>query len=99
MNDQVRTDDVRQPLGDMSDGALAVAIGRFQQDALAEAYRRHAGAVFGLARRLLTDHARAEEIVQEVFVRLWNEPDRFDPERGTMRSFLLANASGKLRLK
>lgn len=86
---------MKHALSEMSDGALAVAIGRFQQDALAEAYRRHAGAVFGLARRLLTDHARAEEIVQEVFVRLWNEPDRFDPERGTMRSFLLANAHGR----
>lgn len=95
MDDQVRTDDVKQQLSEMSDGALAVAIGRFQQDALAEAYRRHAGAVFGLARRLLTDHARAEEVVQEVFVRLWNEPDRFDPSRGTMRSFLLANAHGR----
>jgi len=95
MSEQVRTGDVKAVLSEMSDGALAVAIGRFQQDALAEAYRRHAGAVFGLARRLLTDHARAEEIVQEVFVRLWNEPDRFDPERGTMRSFLLANAHGR----
>lgn len=95
MDDPRRTDDVKQQLSDMSDGALAVAIGRFQQDALAEAYRRHAGAVFGLARRLLTDHARAEEIVQEVFVRLWNEPDRYDPDRGTMRSFLLANAHGR----
>ena len=95
MSEQDRTDIVKQVLSEMSDGALAVAIGRFQQDALAEAYRRHAGAVFGLARRLLTDHARAEEIVQEVFVRLWNEPNRFDPERGTMRSFLLANAHGR----
>jgi len=95
MSEQDRKEDVKQVLSEMSDGALAVAIGRFQQDALAEAYRRHAGAVFGLARRLLTDHARAEEIVQEVFVRLWNEPDRFDPERGTMRSFLLANAHGR----
>jgi len=95
MSEQVRTGDVKAVLSEMSDGALAVAIGRFQQDALAEAYRRHAGAVFGLARRLLTDHARAEEIVQEVFVRLWNEPDRFDPERGTLRSFLLANAHGR----
>ncbi|NKB40465.1 MAG: sigma-70 family RNA polymerase sigma factor [Ilumatobacter sp.] len=95
MSEQDRKEDVKQVLSEMSDGALAVAIGRFQQDALAEAYRRHAGAVFGLSRRLLTDHARAEEIVQEVFVRLWNEPDRFDPERGTMRSFLLANAHGR----
>ena len=95
MDDQVRSEDVKQQLSEMSDGALAVAIGRFQQDALAEAYRRHAGAVFGLARRLLTDHARAEEIVQEVFVRLWNEPNRYDPERGTLRSFLLAHTHGR----
>lgn len=95
MDDSHRTENVRRDLTDMSDAALVVSIGRFQQDALAEAYRRHAGAVFGLAKRLLTDHARAEEIVQEVFVRLWNEPNRFDPERGTLRSFLLANAHGR----
>lgn len=95
MAEQERTEDVRRNLSDASDAALVVSIGRYQQDALAEAYRRHAGAVFGLAKRLLTDHARAEEIVQEVFVRLWNEPDRFDPERGTLRSFLLANAHGR----
>lgn len=80
---------------DASDSVLVVSIARFRQEALAEAYRRHAGAVFGLAKRLLTDHARAEEIVQEVFVRLWNEPNRFDPDRGTLRSFLLANAHGR----
>ena len=82
-------------LDNASDAALVVSIGRFSQDALAEAYRRHAGAVFGLSKRLLSDHARAEEIVQEVFVRLWNEPNRFDPDRGTLRSFLLANAHGR----
>ncbi len=78
-----------------SDAALVVSIGRYQQAALAEAYRRHAGATYGLAKRLLNDHARAEEIVQEVFVRLWNEPSRYDPERGTLRSFLLAHAHGR----
>ncbi len=77
------------------DANLALAIARYREDALAEAYRRHAGAVFGLARRLLQDRSAAEEVVQEVFVRLWNAPDRFDPERGTLRSYLLAQAHGR----
>jgi RNA polymerase sigma-70 factor (ECF subfamily) len=79
----------------MSDAGLVVAISRYNQDALAEAYRRHAGAVFGLARRLLTDSAMAEEIVQEVFLRLWNSPDKFDPGRGSLRSYLLAQCHGR----
>jgi RNA polymerase sigma-70 factor (ECF subfamily) len=78
-----------------SDGALVVAIGRWRQDALAEAYRRHAGAVFGLAGRVVGDRVLAEEVVQEVFLRLWDQPDRFDPERGSLRSYLLAQCHGR----
>jgi RNA polymerase sigma-70 factor (ECF subfamily) len=86
---------VGDDLTQASDAALVVAIGRWRQDALAEAYRRHAGAVFGLANRLLSDRTRAEEIVQEVFLRLWDAPDKFDPERGALRSYLLAHTHGR----
>lgn len=79
----------------MSDTGLVLALARYQQDALAEVYRRHAGAVFGLARRLLGDQAKAEEIVQEVFLRLWRQPERFDPARGSLRSYLLAQTHGR----
>jgi RNA polymerase sigma-70 factor (ECF subfamily) len=85
------SDDTR----DASDATLVVAIGRYRQEALAEAYRRHAGAVFALSRRLLVDRAMAEEVVQEVFLRLWHRPDKFDPERGSLRSFLLAQTHGR----
>lgn len=78
-----------------SDAVLVVAISRYRQDALAEAYRRHAGAVFALSRRLLFDAALAEEIVQEVFLRIWNNPENFDPERGSLRSYLLAQCHGR----
>jgi RNA polymerase sigma-70 factor, ECF subfamily len=82
-------------LRDASDAALVLAIARYRNEALAEAYRRHAGPVFGLARRLLNDQARAEEVVQEVFLKLWSAPDRYDPDRGSLRSFLLAHCHGR----
>ena len=80
---------------DVSDAVLVIGISRYQEQALAEAYRRHAGAVFGLARRLLANPTMAEEIVQEVFLRLWNQPEKFDPERGALRSYLLAQCHGR----
>jgi RNA polymerase sigma-70 factor (ECF subfamily) len=82
-------------LSSASDAVLVIAVSRFDERALAEAYRRHAGAVYALARRLLGDSTLAEEVVQEVFLRLWNQPDRFDPERGALRSYLLAQAHGR----
>ncbi|HSP02521.1 MAG TPA: sigma-70 family RNA polymerase sigma factor [Acidimicrobiales bacterium] len=84
-----------EQLQEASDAALVVSIGRYHEDALAEVYRRHAGAVFALARRLLADRTLAEEVVQEVFLRLWNNPDRFDPDRGSLRSYLLAQCHGR----
>ena len=78
-----------------SDANLVVAIGRFRSEALEEVYRRHAGAAFGLAQRICNDRSLAEEIVQEVFLRLWNDPERFDPARGALRSFLLTQVHGR----
>jgi len=84
-----------QDLEQASDAVLIVAVGRFRQDALAEVYRRHAGAVLALARRVLSSREEAEEVVQEVFLRLWNMPERFDPDRGSLRSYLLAMTHGR----
>src|ERR1700678_3421010 len=81
-----------QPVTELSDPQLVVAVGRFREEAVAEIYRRHGGVVFGLAKKVVGDVGEAEDIVQEVFLRLWHQPDRFDPARGTLRSFLLAQS-------
>ena len=81
--------------GDTSDGELVAAIGRQDQRALAEAFRRHSTSVAGLARRVLDDEALAQDVVQDVFVRLWEEPGRFDSTRGSLRTLLLTQAHGR----
>ena len=80
---------------EFSDAQLVTAIGRYSEVALAEAYRRHGGAVYGLAKRVLQSAPEAEDVTQEVFLRLWNQPDRFDPARGSLRSYLLAQTHGR----
>jgi len=82
-------------LSEASDPQLVTMVARYSEVALAEIYRRHGGAVFGLARRVLNDTTDAEDVTQEVFLRLWNEPDRFDPSRGALRSFLLTQSHAR----
>jgi RNA polymerase sigma-70 factor (ECF subfamily) len=84
-----------QQIGEASDAQLVTSIGRYSEVALAEVYRRHGGAVYGLARRVLNSTPDAEDVTQEVFLRLWNQPDRFDPTRGSLRSFLLAQSHAR----
>jgi len=78
-----------------SDTALVVALGRWHQNALEEIYARHGGSVFALSSRIVNDRARAEDVTQEVFLKLWQQPDRFDPDRGSLRSYLLALTHGR----
>ena len=84
-----------QEISEVSDAQLVTAIARYSEVALAEVYRRHGGAVYGLARRVLSSAAEAEDVTQEVFLRLWNQPDRFDPNRGSLRTFLLTQSHGR----
>ena len=78
-----------ETLSEMSDAALVVGVARWRQECLAEAYRRHGGAVFSLALRVVGDRAAAEDVTQLVFSTLWDGADRFDPDRGSLRSYLL----------
>lgn len=82
-------------LHSMSDSALLLSVARYNETAMGEIYRRHGRAVLSLATRVLNDATMAEEVMQDVFVRLWHQPERFDPERGELKSFLLREAHSR----
>ncbi|WP_331766228.1 sigma-70 family RNA polymerase sigma factor [Embleya sp. NBC_00896] len=58
------------------------------ETALAEAYDRFVALVHSVALRVSGSRTAAEDIVQEVFVHLWERPYAFRPERGSLRGWL-----------
>jgi RNA polymerase sigma-70 factor (ECF subfamily) len=55
-----------------------------------EAYAAHAAELYGFAVRSLADPGLAEEAVQETFLRAWRAGERFDPQIGSLRTWLFA---------
>jgi RNA polymerase sigma-70 factor (ECF subfamily) len=81
--------------GSSASADLAELLGRVargDEAAFAAVYDSLGGAVFGLARRVIRDPARAEEVAQEVFLQVWQTAARFDPERGQAKSWVMTLA-------
>jgi RNA polymerase sigma-70 factor (ECF subfamily) len=60
--------------------------------ALRQLYRSYEGRLYGLGLKLLGDASLAEELVQETFVRVWRKADQFDPDKGTVATFVFTIA-------
>lgn len=58
-------------------------------DAYEVLYARVSGVALGLARRLTSNAALAEEVTQDAFVTIWRNSHSYRPERGTVRSWTL----------
>lgn len=76
----------------ISDDALNAAMVAGDAFALGALYDRHAHVVFALLLRILRDRTAAEDLLQEVFLRAWQQADLFDETRGTMRCWLYSMA-------
>ncbi len=78
-----------------SDLDLLGRIADGEQAALAEWYDRHASTLFGLACRILQDTKEAEDVLQEVFLLVWDKAAAFDPAQGRPLSWALTLTRNK----
>lgn len=84
------TEPPQEPGPDLS--ALLGQVARGDQDAFAAVYEAVAGPVLGLVRSVLRDPAQSEEVAQEVLVEVWRHAARYQPDRGSVMSWVMTLA-------
>jgi RNA polymerase sigma factor (sigma-70 family) len=72
-----------------SDLELAAALTAGDMAALDTLYVRYGRLAYSLALRILGDPGRAEDVVQEAFVKIWSRAPSFDAARGSLRTWVL----------
>lgn len=77
------------------DGVLVARLSEGDDSALKDLIDGYGGAVFAAAAVVAKDLAIAEEVAQDTFLALWMQADRFDPETGSLKGFLLRIARYK----
>lgn len=80
---------VSHQVGELSDEQLMDRLaGPEVEAALSTLYGRYNRTVFGMGLKLLGDRSLAEELVQEVFLKVWRSSHTFDPSRGSFSTWL-----------
>ena len=77
------------------DSDLIARMTAADESALSALYDRYAPLLCGVLMRILNDHQAAEEVLQDVFLQLWNQPGRFDASRGSLPAWLLVIARNR----
>ncbi len=74
---------------------LITRVARQDRGAFAELFDGHASAALGLLMRMLGTRGRAEEILQEVFLQVWKQAGSYQPERSSLRGWILMIARSR----
>ena len=75
-----------------SDQSLWCQLQSREPEAVAALYDRYGSLVYSLFLRITRDNAVAEDLVQELFIRVWNRTHDFDPNRGSLGVWIVSMA-------
>lgn len=78
-----------------TDLALFSAIQQRQMRALDLLYDRYGRLIYSVAFRILNSVEAAEDVTQETFLKLWQQFDHYQPQRGTLSNFLVVMARSR----
>ena len=79
-----------EDLAQMSDEDLMRLVADTDAAAFEVLYDRHATAAYGLCRRIAGSAAMADDVFQEAFLSVWRSGSRYEPRRGSVRSWILS---------
>src|SRR5690348_5246441 len=79
----------------LEEAALIQRIRSGDESAMADMYDRYSGIVYGVALRVLGNTTAAEDVLQEVFLQLWRNPQSFDANRGRLAPWLAVIARNR----
>ena len=91
-------DDHKHMAADLERAALTRALGQVagrDAAALREVYRRTSAKLLGVCLRILNDRDEAEDVLQEVYITVWNKADRFDATRASPITWLVSIARNR----
>src|SRR5436305_5242471 len=86
---------VRSAPKNPDESALIARIRAGDESAVADLYDRYSGVVYGVALRVLGNTTAAEDVLQEVFLQLWRNPQAFDADRGRLPAWLTVIARNR----
>ncbi|HEV2705179.1 MAG TPA: sigma-70 family RNA polymerase sigma factor [Pyrinomonadaceae bacterium] len=80
---------------DAAEAELLTAVARGDERAFAAIYDRYSSILFGLLLRIVRDRPEAEDVLQEVFLQIWQQAANFDPARGRAFTWLVTLARSR----
>jgi RNA polymerase sigma factor (sigma-70 family) len=77
------------PVLSYSEEELVILLRQQSQDAFSYLYKNYAGVLYGVIRKVITDEQTAQDVLQDVFVKIWNNIAQYNTEKGRIYTWMI----------